>query len=127
MYLFNEINCRMINGEVCVCKGILNNSLFCIILITTSFLQVLIVQLGGRAFHVKSLSAKFWGLSIFLGFLSLPVQQLINLFYLSLMKIRNSRKGKRYRRNQDLHRHNIVSSSSRNALFDNNSYYSLDS
>ena len=66
-----------------VFKGILDNPLFYSILITTAVLQVIIVQFGSYAFHVyeDGLSGKFWGLSMALGFGSLPVQQVINVVY----------------------------------------------
>jgi Ca2+ transporting ATPase len=46
-------------------------------------LQVLIVEFGTVAFHVAQggLSLKWWGLSVGIGILSLPVQQAINLFF----------------------------------------------
>lgn len=66
-----------------VFKGILDNNLFCGILLTTAVLQVFIVQFGSVAFKVAEdgLSAKYWGLSMLLGAGSLPVQQVINVVY----------------------------------------------
>jgi hypothetical protein len=62
---------------------VLDNSLFVGILVVTSFLQVLIVEFGSVAFHVAKggLEAKYWGISLLLGALSLPVQQVINVIY----------------------------------------------
>jgi Ca2+ transporting ATPase len=111
MQLFNEVNCRKLKGE-CKCmswrsmvvlpicipssrtpffflspvnvfSGILDNRLFCGILLTTAVLQVLIVEFGSLAFRVaeNGLDGKFWGLSMILGIGSLPVQQVINVFY----------------------------------------------
>jgi hypothetical protein len=70
-------------SPVNVFSGILDNRLFCGILLTTAVLQVLIVEFGSLAFQVaeNGLDAKFWGLSMILGFGSLPVQQVINVFY----------------------------------------------
>lgn len=70
-----------------VFSGILNNSLFCGILFTTAVLQVLIVEFGSVAFAVKEggLEAKYWGLSLLIGFGSLPVQQVINVLYMLVM------------------------------------------
>ncbi|CAB9496586.1 Plasma membrane calcium-transporting ATPase 2 (Fragment) [Seminavis robusta] len=83
MQLFNEINCRKLEGECNVFSGILNNSLFCGILLTTAVLQVLIVQFGTVAFAVAEggLSGEYWGYSLLIGFGSLPVQQVINVLY----------------------------------------------
>jgi len=81
MQLFNEVNCRMLDGEFNVFKGVLNNPLFCGILVTTAILQVIMVQFGSYAMSVipGGLSLRYWGLCIALGFGSLPVQQIINV------------------------------------------------
>eukprot|EP00541_Cyclophora_tenuis_P004123 CAMPEP_0116554862 /NCGR_PEP_ID=MMETSP0397-20121206/7820_1 /TAXON_ID=216820 /ORGANISM="Cyclophora tenuis, Strain ECT3854" /LENGTH=268 /DNA_ID=CAMNT_0004080055 /DNA_START=54 /DNA_END=860 /DNA_ORIENTATION=+ len=83
MQLFNEVNCRNLHGECNVFAGIQNNPLFCGILVVTSGLQAIIVELGSVAFRVddNGLDAKFWGLSLLLGFGSLPWQQVINVAY----------------------------------------------
>jgi len=83
MQLFNEVNCRNLKGEVNVFKGILNNPLFCSILLITSILQVIMVQIGSFAIHVAEggLNWKYWLISIILGIGSLPVQQIINLWF----------------------------------------------
>jgi hypothetical protein len=62
--------------------GILDNSLFNGIWLTTAVFQVLIVEFGSVAFKVAKggLELKFWGLSMLLGLGSLPVQQVINVF-----------------------------------------------
>ncbi len=86
-----------------VFKGVLNNRIFCTILVVTSILQALIVQFGGNAMHVSpgGLSAKYWGLSLALGMGSFPNQQLINLIYRlglnSTKKWRTERRRKRAR------------------------------
>lgn len=66
-----------------VFSGILRNKLFCAILLTTIILQILIVEFGTVAFHVAEggLSGKYWAVSVGIGALSLPVQQVINLFF----------------------------------------------
>jgi P-type Ca2+ transporter type 2B len=84
-----------------VFKGIFDNYLFCGILLTTSVLQVLIVQYGSIAFKVAKggLDAQYWALSLVLGAASLLVQQFINFIYglgqrYNVYKNRNrSRKG----------------------------------
>ena len=80
-----------------VFKGILDNALFNGILLTTAVLQVLIVEFGSFAFKVAEdgLEPKFWGLSLALGAGSLPVQQVINLFYRMGQGYRISRSQKR--------------------------------
>jgi len=83
MQLFNEINSRKLKGEANVFKGLQRNPLYIGILVTTSVLQVLIVQFGGKALHVADggLEGKYWGFSIGIGCGALFVQQLINFIY----------------------------------------------
>jgi Ca2+ transporting ATPase len=66
-----------------VFEGILQNPLFCGILLTTAVLQVLIVEFGSLAFRVadNGLGGKHWALCMGLGIGSLPVQQVINVAY----------------------------------------------
>lgn len=88
MQLFNEINCRMLKGEFNVHKGIIQNPLFCSILIGTSFLQVIMVEFGSHALHVVEggLTSEQWLLCLLLGMGSLPVQQVINVVYRTVQK-----------------------------------------
>jgi len=83
MQLFNEINCRMLHGELNVFKGIQSNPLFCGILLSTTLIQIILVQFLGFAFHVVAggLSSYHWIICLILGAGSLPVQQVINFFY----------------------------------------------
>eukprot|EP01083_Nonionella_stella_P030539 83694_1 len=83
MQLFNEVNSRSLQGECNVFKGMEKNPLFCGILLTTAILQVIMVQFGGKAMHVHEdgLSAEYWGYSMIFGVISLPMQQIINVFY----------------------------------------------
>ena len=89
MQLFNEINSRNLKGEVNVFKGLFQNKLFVSILVGTSILQVIMVQLGGKAMHVVDggLELKYWGICMAIGFGSLPVQQVINIFYKCIVKV----------------------------------------
>mmetsp|Transcript_8377 Transcript_8377/g.24126 ORF Transcript_8377/g.24126 Transcript_8377/m.24126 type:complete len:1235 (-) Transcript_8377:126-3830(-) len=82
MTLFNEVNCRNLNGELNIFKGLVNNPIFCTIWIVTAGLQVIIVEFGSVAFHVSDgLPGRFWLISILFGLGSLPVQQVINVLY----------------------------------------------
>jgi len=83
MQLFNEINSRSLEGDCNVFRGIHKNPLFCGILLTTAVLQVIMVEFGGQAMHVHEdgLSAEYWGYSLAFGVASLPIQQVINVFY----------------------------------------------
>lgn len=104
MQLFNEVNCRNLKGEFFVCRGILNNWLFCSILFVTSVLQVIMVQFGSHALSVSAdgLSLKYWLISLVFGFGSLPVQQIINLWYMYGQNIVSRRKNKRLEREAQL-------------------------
>ena len=81
-------------------SGIQNNGLFCGILVVTAVLQVLIVQFGREAFSVLTggLDAKGWAMSLAIGAVSLPVQQVINLVYSGGMRFNGFRLAKRRRR-----------------------------
>jgi Ca2+ transporting ATPase len=83
MQLFNEVNSRSLNGDVNVFRGIEKNPLFCIILLTTALLQVVMVEFGGVAMHVhdEGLDGQYWAISMAFGAGSLIVQQVINLVY----------------------------------------------
>jgi len=74
--------------SVNIFKGLFKNWLFVGILVITSVLQVIMVQFGGIPMHVVEggLNAKYWGISIAIGFGSLPVQQLINVIYRLIFK-----------------------------------------
>lgn len=139
MQLFNEINSRKLNGEceccirssfacgvlelthVCllvfsistflvnVFKGLLNNALFCGILLITSILQVIIVEFGSVAFHVSEggLTWKYWVISLAFGMGSLPVQQVINVLYRICSRYKSWRNMRRVNRNYALQRRSI--------------------
>ncbi|KAI9230922.1 MAG: PMCA-type calcium-translocating P-type ATPase [Piptocephalis tieghemiana] len=78
--LFNEINCRRIdNRRINVLAGIHKNPWFISVLLITALLQVIIVQWGGHAFQTVPLPGSAWGVSIALGFLSLPVGVIVRL------------------------------------------------
>ena len=83
MQLFNEINSRSLDGAVNVFRGMERNPLFCGILLITAILQVIMVEFGGKAMHVADdgLSGELWGISLAFGVISLPIQQVINIFY----------------------------------------------
>jgi len=112
MQLFNEINSRKLKGECNVFKGMLNNPIFCSILFVTSVLQVLIVQIGGKAMHVADggLSGNLWALSLILGVLTLPFQQLINVFFTLGLNAKGWRQKSRLKKDASLrswHQNNV--------------------
>jgi len=97
MQLFNEINCRKVKGEFNVFKGMFRNRIFCSIIVGTAILQVIIVEYGSVAFRVAKggLSLKYWAITLGIGAVSLPVQQVINVYYKWGQFYKSSRKSKR--------------------------------
>ncbi|KAI9486555.1 MAG: PMCA-type calcium-translocating P-type ATPase [Benjaminiella poitrasii] len=77
--IFNEINCRRIDNQLNVFKGIKKNKFFMLIFIISTVGQVLIVQYGGAAFQTKPLNRGLWTLSVLIGFASLPIGALIRI------------------------------------------------
>ncbi|XP_032238959.1 plasma membrane calcium-transporting ATPase 4 isoform X2 [Nematostella vectensis] len=77
MQLFNEINSRMVHGERNVFKGIFRNPIFVGIMGGTFIVQILIIELTGKAFHVVGLNWEQWMWCIFLGFTELLWGQLV--------------------------------------------------
>uniref|UniRef100_A0A0N5CHT3 Calcium-transporting ATPase n=1 Tax=Strongyloides papillosus TaxID=174720 RepID=A0A0N5CHT3_STREA len=77
MTLFNEINSRKVHGERNVFKHILDNSMFCVIWISTFICQILIVQFGGAWFQTSPLDVNQWSVCLILGVSVLPLGQLI--------------------------------------------------
>lgn len=73
LQLFNEINSRKIHDELNVFQGILKNQLFLVIAFVQIFMQIIIVEYGGRAFGTTPLSAYEWVACIGIGFISLPI------------------------------------------------------
>ncbi|GAB4827790.1 Alpha carbonic anhydrase 4 [Ancistrocladus abbreviatus] len=74
--VFNEINSRDMD-KINVFRGIFTNWIFLLIVIATVVFQVIIVELLGTFADTVPLSWKFWGLSIALGAVSLPVGVLL--------------------------------------------------
>merc|ERR1712071_304229 len=85
MQLFNEINCRNLNGEFNVFKGFFKIWLFPFVLGSTAVIQVVMIQYGSHALHVHEggLSLELWIVSVVIGAMSLPVQQAINFLFAS--------------------------------------------
>ncbi|WDK10157.1 calcium-translocating P-type ATPase [Colletotrichum graminicola] len=80
MQIFKLINSRRIDNKLNIFEGITKNMLFAVMMAIMAGGQVLIVFVGGAAFKVEPLNGPQWGISIVLGFLSIPVGVLIRLF-----------------------------------------------
>lgn len=68
MTLFNEINARKIHGQRNVFQGFFSNPIFYSIWIGTVASQILIIQLGGKAFSTHELTLEQWMWCLFFGF-----------------------------------------------------------
>uniref|UniRef100_A0A8D0B819 Calcium-transporting ATPase n=1 Tax=Salvator merianae TaxID=96440 RepID=A0A8D0B819_SALMN len=67
MQICNEVNARKIHGERNVFSGIFTNSIFCIVVVGTLLVQIIIVQIGGKLFSCAKLTLEQWMWSVFFG------------------------------------------------------------
>ncbi|OAX78423.1 calcium-translocating P-type ATPase, PMCA-type [Emergomyces africanus] len=79
MQIFNQYNSRRIDNGFNIFEGILRNRWFIAIQFIIVAGQVLIIFVGGQAFHTKPLNGVEWGVSIILGLLSIPMAVIIRL------------------------------------------------
>ncbi|KAI9244834.1 PMCA-type calcium-translocating P-type ATPase [Phascolomyces articulosus] len=79
LQVFNEINCRRIDGSINVFKDIFDNWIFVTIQIVVVVGQVLIVTFGGIAFKTTPLTPMQWLVTVAIGALSIPVGTIIRL------------------------------------------------
>jgi len=73
MQVFNEINSRKCNEELNVFEHFFDNGIFSGVIFVTVFLQAIMVEYGGKFIETEGLSGKEWGISILIGFCSLPL------------------------------------------------------
>ncbi|OJD10995.1 calcium-translocating P-type ATPase, PMCA-type [Emergomyces pasteurianus Ep9510] len=79
MQIFNQYNSRRIDNGFNIFEGIFRNRWFIGIQFIIVAGQVLIIFVGGQAFHTKPLNGVEWGVSIILGLLSIPMAVIIRL------------------------------------------------
>lgn len=77
MQIFNELNNRRLDNKFNIFEGIQRNYFFIGINFIMVGGQILIVFFGGEAFKLVRLNPQEWGVSILLGFLSIPMGILI--------------------------------------------------
>ncbi|KAF9778981.1 hypothetical protein BJ322DRAFT_466634 [Thelephora terrestris] len=75
--VFNSVNCRRLDQRFNIFEGISNNWYFVVVILIEIGGQILIVFVGGAAFRVKPIPAREWGISLALGFASIPLGVLI--------------------------------------------------
>lgn len=80
MQLFNEINCRILDGnQLNPFRGLFRNSIFVGIWVGTVIIQVVLVFFGGVAFSTIPIPWYLWLTSIGIAALSLPIAVIIRL------------------------------------------------
>ncbi|KAG1821813.1 Ca-transporting ATPase [Suillus subaureus] len=80
--IFNSVNSRRLDRKLNIFEGIPNNWYFMIITLigrSKIAVQVVIVFIGGTAFQVTRIGGREWGISLALGFVSIPLGALIRL------------------------------------------------
>ncbi|KAI0925597.1 hypothetical protein AcV5_008291 [Taiwanofungus camphoratus] len=75
--IFNSINCRRLDNRLNIFEGVLDNYYFIGITLIEIGVQILIVFVGGAAFQVTRIGGAEWGISLALGFVSIPLGALL--------------------------------------------------
>ncbi|KAI8980025.1 calcium-translocating P-type ATPase [Trametes punicea] len=75
--IFNSLNSRRLDNQLNVFQGITKNYYFMAITLIEVAVQILIVFVGGAAFQVTRIGGREWGISLALGFVSIPLGALI--------------------------------------------------
>jgi Ca2+-transporting ATPase len=79
LQVFNEINCRRIDGSLNVFKDMFNNWIFITVQVVVIVGQYLIVTYGGIAFKTVPLTLNQWIITVLIGSLSIPIGTVIRL------------------------------------------------
>ncbi|KAF1811946.1 calcium-translocating P-type ATPase [Eremomyces bilateralis CBS 781.70] len=77
MQIFNEINNRRLDNHFNIFENLHKNPWFIAITIVMIAGQILIIFVGGEAFKIERITAAQWGISIVIGFVSIPVGAII--------------------------------------------------
>ncbi|KAM0245826.1 hypothetical protein ACHAP5_005145 [Fusarium lateritium] len=80
MQIFKLINSRRIDNKLNIFEGLHRNHLFMLMMTIMAAGQIIIIFFGGDAFVVTRLNGVQWGISLVLGFFSIPIGVLIRLF-----------------------------------------------
>lgn len=78
LQVFNEISSREME-KLDVFKGILENYVFVAVLSSTVIFQIIIVEFLGTFANTSPLTLAQWFLSIFIGFLGMPIAAALKL------------------------------------------------
>ncbi|KAG1339326.1 hypothetical protein G6F62_005803 [Rhizopus arrhizus] len=77
--IFNEFNCRRIDNNLNIFKGIKKNKFFILIFTISVCGQIIIVERGGAAFQTVPLDKFHWSLSVLIGLFSIIVGTILRL------------------------------------------------
>jgi len=77
--IFNQLNCRRLDRKFNVFEGFFRNYYFLVIFAIMVGGQILIVEVGGAAFTVTRLYGRDWGITIIVGFLSIPLGAIVRM------------------------------------------------
>ncbi|KAJ7052601.1 Ca-transporting ATPase [Mycena amicta] len=77
--IFNSVNCRRLDRKLNIFEGILSNWYFIVITLIEIAAQIIIVFVGKAAFSVTPIHGREWGISLALGFVSIPLGALVRL------------------------------------------------
>ncbi|OAX32357.1 calcium ATPase [Rhizopogon vinicolor AM-OR11-026] len=77
--IFNSLNSRRLDRKLNIFEGMLSSWYFMTITLIEIAVQVIIVYIGGTAFQVTRIGGREWGISLALGFVSIPLGALIRL------------------------------------------------
>ena len=96
MQLWNEVNCRMLEGEFNVFEGIMNNKYFVRIWVLTFIIQIIFAQFGGAFIGCseRGLSLGQWCFCAGVSSFTLVWQQVINVVARRILPGTSKGKGK---------------------------------
>ncbi|KAJ6513357.1 Ca-transporting ATPase [Mycena sanguinolenta] len=77
--IFNSVNCRRLDRNLNIFEGLLKNWYFIAITLIEIGGQIIIVFVGKSAFQVTRIGGREWGISLALGFVSIPLGALVRL------------------------------------------------
>lgn len=78
LQVFNEISSREME-KINVFKGMLNNYVFVGVLTATVLFQIIIIELLGTFASTSPLTLSQWSVSIFIGFLGMPIAAILKM------------------------------------------------
>jgi magnesium-transporting ATPase (P-type) len=82
MQVFNFFNCRKINDEINIIKGVLTNYIFCGIVMLIVLLQWVIIYFLDKPFKLynfRGLSLQQWFISLLIAFIVIPFSTILRM------------------------------------------------